>query len=151
MKNNLKKLFAAAVVAAGLLTAVDGNSQDRKLPDGTIIYGDGTRRLPNGTVIYKGGNTGTVGTNYPARTGRNVITLPDGTVVYPDGSRRYPNDDRRDDDRRRTKRGKARNNGGWLPPGQAKKIYGGSAKDYAHGQQKKWKGKGHGKWKGHKD
>lgn len=150
MKNNTVKLFTAVFVAVGLLTAVDGNSQDRRLPDGTIIYGDGTRRLPNGTVIYKGGNNGTVGTNYPASTGGQVITLPDGTVVYPDGSRRYPNDDRRDDDRR-FKRGKGRNNGGWLPPGQAKKIYGGSAKDYAPGQQKKWKGKGHGKGKHHND
>ncbi|MES2848766.1 MAG: hypothetical protein V4685_06895 [Bacteroidota bacterium] len=37
-----------------------------------------------------------------------------------------------------------------LPPGQAKKIYGGSAKDYAPGQVKKRKGwywsKKHNKW-----
>jgi len=144
MKNNSKKVFSAFVVAVGLLIAVDANSQDRRLPDGTVVYSDGTRRLPNGTVIYKGGNNGTVGTNYPASTAGQVITLPDGTVVYPDGSRRYPNNDRRNH-----RRDNNNNNRQWLPPGQAKKIYGGSAKDYAPGQQKKWKGEGHGKGKHH--
>ncbi|PKF75918.1 quinol oxidase subunit 4 [Chryseobacterium sp. PMSZPI] len=33
-----------------------------------------------------------------------------------------------------------RGNGNRLPPGQAKKIYGGSAKDYAPGQVKKRNG-----------
>ena len=151
MKNitSSKKWISACLIAGSLFLAIDGNSQERKLPDGTIIYSDGTRRLPNGTVIYKGGNNGTVGTNYPASTGGQVITLPDGTVVYPDGSRRYPNDDRTND-RRIKGKNKGRNTGAWLPPGQAKKIYGGSAKDYAPGQQKKGKGNGYGKGKSHK-
>ena len=131
--------FSACMIAGGVLLSIEGKSQDRRLPDGTIIYGDGTRKLPNGTIIYKDGNNTNKGNNGGA------ITLPDGSVVFPDGSRRYPNDDRRTT--RRTKAGK---NSGWLPPGQAKKIYGGSAKDYAPGQQKKWNGNGHGKGKGHK-
>lgn len=133
----LKKGMFAVLTAGALLLAIEGNSQVRKLPDGSIVYSDGTRRLPNGTIIYKD-NNGNIGKN----TG-NVITLPDGTVIYPDGSRRYPNDDRRYEDRRNVRNGK------WLPPGQAKKIYGGSAKDYAPGQQKKWNGQKHGKGKHH--
>ncbi|MDN3657564.1 hypothetical protein QWZ08_18070 [Ferruginibacter paludis] len=43
------------------------------------------------------------------------------------------NDERRDDDRVYTRRSRRTN----LPPGQAKKIYGGSATDYAPGQVKK--------------
>ncbi len=144
--NNAKRWFATCVIALGLLLSVDGNSQARKLPDGTVVYSDGTRRLPNGTVIYKGGNNGN--NNYPTNNG-GAITLPDGTVVYPDGSRRYPNGTRRDGNRRIDDR---RNNGAWLPPGQAKKIYGGSGRDYAPGQQKKWKDHDdRGKGKGHKD
>src|SRR3954469_13259611 len=118
MKNNNSKIIIGACLIAGcLLSTVQGNSQTRKLPDGTIVYSDGTRRLPNGTVIYKDGTNGTYGNN----NGNNgtAISLPDGTVVYPDGSRRYPNDGRRKDDRMHR-----RNNGAWLPPGQAKKIYG---------------------------
>ncbi|MCW3108723.1 MAG: hypothetical protein JWQ09_3229 [Segetibacter sp.] len=143
MKNNNSKILISAYLIAGcLLLAVQGNSQTRKLPDGSIVYSDGTRRLPNGTVIYKGGNVGNNNNN------GGSITLPDGSVVYPDGSRRYPNGGKRNDGRMNR-----RNNGEWLPPGQAKKIYGGSAKDYAPGQQKKWKEHGHGKGKGkgHKD
>lgn len=143
MKKNYSKLLVSALMIAGCLLAAKGNSQDRKLPDGTIVYSDGTRRLPNETIIYK---DGTNGNNNDNRNNSGTVTLPDGTVIYPDGSRRYPNDDRRNGVRKNR-----RNNGQWLPPGQAKKIYGGSAKDYAPGQQKKWKGNGHGKGKGHKD
>jgi hypothetical protein len=132
MKNTPSKiLLSAGLIAGCLLTTFAGNTQERKLPDGSIIYGDGTRRLPNGTIVYKDGNRTTNG---------GVITLPDGSVAYPDGTRRYP---------RTEKRRSSRTNGEWLPPGQAKKIYGGQAKDYAPGQQKKWKGKGQGKR--HKD
>jgi hypothetical protein len=149
MKTSKRTTLIAAVITAGaFLVSVNGMAQERKLPDGTIVYGDGTRKLPNGTVIYKGGTSGnpTVGNN-----GTSVV-LPDGSVVYPDGRRTYPNN------RGNNRRG----NGKWLPPGQAKKIYGGSARDYAPGQQKKWKehehehehehGKGHGKHgEGHDD
>ena len=141
MKNNkIKVLTAACLTIGSFLMSTDAKSQDRKLPDGSIVYGDGSRRLPNGTVIYKGGNNGNT---YPSTAG-GTITLPDGTTVYPDGTRRYPNNDRRNDPRYKENRR-------WLPPGQAKKIYGGSAKDYAPGQQKKWKGEKHGKGHGHKD
>ena len=133
-------LLSAFLVAGSLFMSVEGKSQDKRLPDGTIVYGDGTRRLPNGTVIYKGGNNPIGRSN-----GENVI-LPDGSVVYSDGSRRNPND-------RRNGRINRQN----LPPGQAKKMYGGNAKDYAKGQQKQWKkdhdddDHGKGKGKGHKD
>jgi hypothetical protein len=124
-----KIALLTCIIAASLLSSVNSFAQERKLPDGTIVYPDGTRKLPNGTVIYKGGTIGEKG---------RTVSLPDGSVVLPDGTRRYPND-------RRTARG---SNGKWLPPGQAKKIYGGSARDYAPGQQKgkhehKGKGKGH--------
>ena len=67
-------------------------------------------------------------------TGNN--SLP--TVIYGD-NRRGDDDDRRDDDRVFTRRRRAH-----LPPGQAKKIYGGSATDYAPGQMKKREyGNGH--------
>ena len=146
MKNIHSRIFASfGLMTAFLLLSFTGNSQDRKLPDGTIVYSDGTKRLPNGTIIYKDGNTGNNGNNDNFPSNNGGVRLPDGSIVYPDGSRRYP--DRADrSDRFKNKR----NNGQWLPPGQAKKIYGGSAKDYAPGQQKKWKGNGHGKGK-HKD
>jgi hypothetical protein len=127
----LKGCTLLLVLTTALLISLTGYSQERKLPDGSIVYSDGTRRLPNGTVIYKDGSVANNG------TGGSVINLPNGTVLYPDGQARYP------DNGRQNHRRKA----GWLPPGQAKKIYGGSAKDYAPGQQTKWKGKGKGRKK----
>lgn len=113
----IKFLLAVCMVAiSGIFS--NASAQERKLPDGTIIYSDGTKRLPNGTIIYKDG------TKVENRN-TNVI-LPDGTVIYPERSRRIPR--RVDNDNRRN-----------LPPGQAKKVYGGRAKDYAPGQQKKLK------------
>lgn len=159
-KLKLKKIISAGIILSTLLITVESFSQERKLPDGSIVYPDGTKRLPNGTVIYKGGNNGTK--SYPGNNNGGAVRLPDGTIVYPDGSRTHPNsgdrrrEDRNDDDRRGNrhdredddndhdnKRSK-HNNGRWLPPGQAKKIYGGEARDYAPGQQKKWKERGHG-------
>ncbi len=138
MKNRFSALIPAAIIATSLLS-FEGNAQTRKLPDGTIIYSDGTRKLPNGTVIYKDGKGGNNG---------STVSLPDGSVVLPDGSRQYPTT------RRRTQS----HTGKRLPPGQAKKVYGGSARDYAPGQQKKWKKnkewkaeKHHGKGKHHDD
>ncbi len=124
-------LIPAGIVAVSLLLSVNGFSQNRKLPDGTIVYSDGTKKLPNGTVIYKDGTAKEKGT---------TVKLPDGRVVLPDGSGSYPND----------RRHSSRKNGKLLPPGQAKKVYGGSATDYAPGQQKKWK-KNHKDWKKDKD
>ena len=68
------------------------------------------------------------GPKKPKQTTGNT-SLP--TVIYGD-NRRGDDDDRRDDDRVFTRRRRAH-----LPPGQAKKIYGGSATDYAPGQMKK--------------
>ena len=111
----IKLLLAVGIVAVSGIFS-DASAQDRKLPDGTIIYSDGTRRLPNGTIIYKDGTK-------VENSNTNVI-LPDGTVVYPERTRKH------------SKRGRTENRQN-LPPGQAKKVYGGSAKDYAPGQQKK--------------
>ncbi|MEO6327395.1 MAG: hypothetical protein ABIO55_00605 [Ginsengibacter sp.] len=119
----LKILIPAGFLAASLLLSVDGFSQTKRLPDGTVVYNDGSRKLPNGTVIYKNGTVK-----------KRVATakLPDGKVLLPDGSVRYPEH----------KSYKHRNNSRFIPPGQAKKMYGGRAADYAPGHQKKWK-KGH--------
>jgi hypothetical protein len=116
----LKQTIGAVLSIGFLLFCFKGYSQERKLPDGSIVYSDGTRRLPNGTIIYKGGNVA----GYPT-----IINVPGSTPIYPHPPER-----------------KHVNRAGWLPPGQAKKIYGGTARQYAPGQQKKW----HGKGKGHK-
>lgn len=128
MKCQFKMAITAFMVIGALSLSVTGFSQAKKLPDGTVVNSDGTKKLPNGTVIDKDG----------ASAGkRKTITLPDGRVVSRDRAERYPNE-------RRLGR---RNNGKWLPPGQAKKIYGGRAKDYAPGQQKKLK-KNRKEWRG---
>jgi hypothetical protein len=116
----LKRKIGTVLTIGFLFLGSKGYSQERKLPDGSIVYSDGTRRLPNGTIIYKGGNVA----GYPP-----IINGPGDAPVYPNPHAR-----------------KHINRAVWLPPGQAKKIYGGSAKQYAPGQQKKW----HGKGKGHK-
>ena len=121
----------------------------KRLPDGTIIYSDGTVRLPNGQVRYPNTTNGTTyPSNYPdygvGRYPRRATTqsdgsiiYPDGRIVYPDGTVRYP--DGRVYSRTRTSR--------WMPPGQAKKLYGSkSARDYAPGHNKGNNGKGN---KGH--
>lgn len=64
---------------------------------------------------------------------------PDGTIVYPDGTVRYPNgrierNDSYPDFDRRDERHQCCNGCG-LPPGQAKKRYGGHARDYAKGRK----------------
>jgi hypothetical protein len=72
---------------------------------GPVTERDGTTRYPDGTVVY-----------------------PDGTIRYPDGrverNNRYPDYDRRNNNHQCC-------NGCGMPPGQAKKRYGGHAKDYA--------------------
>jgi hypothetical protein len=74
---------------------------------GPVTERDGTTRYPDGSVRY-----------------------PDGTVTYPDGTTRYPNG--------RTERNNRTYEGNHdccntcnMPPGQAKKKYGGHARDYA--------------------
>src|SRR5215210_38243 len=147
--NKYKVLILTSIIAASLLLSFEGFSQNTKLPDGTIVYPDGTRKLPDGTIIYKDGTGRKNGSTLP--DGR--VVLPDGRVVFPDGSRRYPKDrrhDRHDDDKvyfpdgsRRypnNKRDDRRYAARRLPPGLANKIYGGEARDYAPGQQKKRNG-----------
>ncbi len=54
MKTSKYKIaLLSSIIATALLLTVNGFSQERKLPDGTIVYPDGTRKLPNGTVIYR--------------------------------------------------------------------------------------------------
>lgn len=102
------------------ITAANINAQTKKLPDGSVVYSDGARKLPNGTVVNKDGTV----------RKRTTVRYPDGTKARRGERRHY---------QRRSRKG----NGRWLPPGQAKKVYGGSATDYAPGQQKKWHKKGH--------
>jgi hypothetical protein len=124
MKKTINKILLPALFLATLcLGAVEGKSQERKLPDGSIVYPDGSRRLPNGTVVTKGGTVIT--------RGNKDVRLPGGDVIWRE-ERRDRND--RVERRRETRRGDRK----WMPPGQAKKVYGGSARDYAPGQQKKW-------------
>lgn len=117
-KSTCKTLTFVCLFATSLLLCVSGFSQAKKLPDGTIVYNDGTKKLPNGTVVYKDGT---------AVAKSKTITLPDGRVILRDGSERNSDNARQGQ----------RKNGKWLPPGQAKKIYGSSARDYVPGQQKK--------------
>ncbi len=87
-----------------------GNNNDRP-----VILRDGSKQWPDGTVQYPDG----------------TIRYPDGTVRYPDGTVSYPRN-------QRTQQG---NNHDYdhntcnMPPGQAKKKYGGNAKDYAKGKK----------------
>jgi hypothetical protein len=67
-----------------------------------------------------------------SRPATNNTSLPN--VIRGDNRR---GDDRRDDDRRDNDRVYRSGRRTHLPPGQAKKIYGGSARDYAPGQVKK--------------
>ena len=86
---------------------------------GPTVDRDGTTRYPDGTVVY-----------------------PDGTVRYPNGrierNNRYPDYDRRNNNHQCC-------NGCGMPPGQAKKKYGGHARDYAK-NKKNCKHRGNRDW-----
>ncbi len=141
-KNLFKWLVAGLVFTISATTTTESYSQTRtrKLPDGTILYPDGTYKLPNGeirkkssrhttrlpdgTVIYRDGRVRESKDITKTRRTNRARRLPDGTIIYPDGTVHHPGDDNR--------------NGKGLPPGQAKKKYGSkSAKAYAPGQRKK--------------
>ena len=107
-----KIMITGCFVAALFLVSLNTIAQTHKLPDGSIVYSDGTRKLPNGTVIYKSGS-------HIDNRGANVV-LPNSNIRYPNGNGSFANGRR-------------------IPPGQAKKMYGGSARNYAPGQQKNWK------------
>ncbi len=142
MKNIKSLKFFIAIFAVVLLTFAQSSNaqvQTKRLPDGSVVYSDGTIRLPNGHVRYPNNNNGnTYPSNYPdygigryprtsTRQSDGSIIYPDGRIVYPDGTVRYPD-------------GRVyspSNNSRWIPPGQAKKMYGAhDARDYAPGHNK---------------
>ncbi len=95
MKNKTIKWLAVLVISIAAFSQ-NGFAQTevKRLPDGTIIYSDGSIRRPNGEMKYPKNN----GTNYPTvryprgtRQQDGSVIYPDGSVKYPDGSVRYPN------------------------------------------------------------
>ena len=82
-----------------------------------VVRQDGSRQWPDGTIQYPDGTT----------------RYPDGAVRYPDGRMSYPRNQRNGDYGYNNNNNCNHRN---LPPGQAKKIYGGHAKDYAKGRGK---------------
>ena len=119
-KNLLKWIIAGVlIIISSTLTKSYSQTQGRTrhLPDGTIVYSDGTIKRTDGTLKYPDGR----------------VEQIDGSIKYPDGTIHYPGNNNKKKQ--------------LLPPGQAKKIYGEkSAKPFAPGQQKdkfdKEKGKG---------
>jgi hypothetical protein len=105
MKFKPFQLIACVIIS--IISLAPAAFSQTKLPDGSVVYKDGSRRLPDGTLQYPKG----------VNRNRAVYTHKDRT--------RYT-----------TYR---RNH---LPPGQAKKIYGGEARDYAPGHNK-----GNANWK----
>lgn len=79
-----------------------------------VVRQDGSRQWPDGTVQYPNGTT----------------RYPDGATRNPDGSMRYPRTQRNDN--RGYNNDECVHN---MPPGQAKKKYGGHARDYAKGKK----------------
>ena len=124
MKLTYPRLLIGCFLISIIAIAPKAFSQTRQV-DGSIIYKDGSRRLPNGTIVYPDG------TNSNNKDKRWVDGIFHPTKKNPVYTSRYPG---------------SNNNGRRLPPGQAKKIYGGEAKDYAHGHNK-----GKGKWNKHED
>ena len=117
--NKLTTILLGGVLLCSLLLSQKSYSQT-KYPDGTIIYKDGSRQLPNGKVVYPDGS----------RRNNNGINRTIDGILHPNSNRTVYNN-----------RNSNRNNGQGMSPGQAKKVYGGEAKDYAPGHNK-----GGGKW-----
>jgi hypothetical protein len=160
-KSSLKWLIAGLIITISTFTqAAFAQVETKRLPDGTIVYSDGsikrpngemrypkakngTTRLPDGTVIYPDGRT------YPRTTTRGT-RQPDGSIIYPDGRVRYPDGTvRYPDGTVRYPNSGNNNRTGWIPPGQAKKMYGAkSARDFAPGHNKGNNGHGNGHGKG---
>lgn len=125
--NNLFKILlgtglAVTLTSCGATQDVYGNNPNNYPNNGTNngkvyrandgqIYGRGDVYRDRNGNVYQNGRVIRTGDIYgqPGILGRNG----DQTVYYPNQNRRN------------------------LPPGQAKKIYGGNAKDYAKGQQNK--------------
>jgi hypothetical protein len=116
--------FSIALFSFVLLASVTPGYAQRRLPDPPVIHPGGPRNLPNRPIDFP---------KRPNRDTRGVNRTID-RILHP--NRNYPvNTHRRRYDNRRN-----------LPPGQAKKIYGGSAKDYAPGHNK-----GNGNWNRRRD
>ncbi len=152
MKNRIPKWMIAGLVIIFLTTTTNIYAQaGKRIFDGTIVYPDGSKRLPNGTIKYPANQNGNVTypnnypsnypsnyPNYPSRGTRQTdgsIIYPSGKIVYADGTIRYP------DGRLKYPNGRivypnSGNNNRWIPPGQAKKIYGRNARDYAPGHNR---------------
>src|SRR5665647_1314120 len=92
-KTNNKFLLFASVIVAVLFTSFSASAQTR-LPDGTVVYPDGTTQRPNGTVKYptntNTNNGGILGGIFGSNKNKTK-TLSDGSILYPDGTRQYPN------------------------------------------------------------
>lgn len=122
---NLFKIIAAAGLAftlasCGAANDVYGNNYPNNYPNG------GVYRTPDGTVyrqgdVYRDRNGNVYQNGRVVRTG-DVYGRPGVLTRNGDNTRYYPRNNQK------------------LPPGQAKKIYGGNAKDYAPGQVKKRNG-----------
>jgi hypothetical protein len=146
MKTIFKRLTIVSImIAIALLSSLFGFSQKR-LPDGTIVYPDGRKQLPNGTVLNPNGTIqkrSPVSVLFPNRTTVPTQKRSPVSVLFP---KRTPVPSPNPTIPRRET-----HPAGWIPPGQAKKIYGTkSARPFAPGQQKKWNhgnGNGKGNWK----
>lgn len=126
MKNLLKIVAVAGLAftlaSCGAVNDVYGNNPNSYPPNSGTVY-----RTPDGTVyrqgdVYRDGNGNVYQNGRVIRSGDvygqpGILGRNGGNTVY----------DQNGNQRR-------------LPPGQAKKIYGGSAKDYAPGQVKKRNG-----------
>ena len=129
---NLFKIIAAAGLAftlasCGTANDVYGNNYPNDYPNG------GVYRTPDGTVyrqgdVYRDRNGNVYQNGRVVRTG-DVYGRPGVLTRNGDNTRYYPRNNQK------------------LPPGQAKKIYGGNAKDYAPGQVKKRNGN----WNNHRN
>ncbi len=134
-KTSFKWLIAFLVITiASIAQSTYAQVIVKTLPDGTVVYSDGTIQRPNGDVRNTRNTRNTRGTRLPDGSIRypdGTIRYPDGTVRNPDGTIRNPNPRNRDGQR--------------IPPGQAKKRDGAhDARDYAPGHNKmKNKNKGH--------
>lgn len=114
---NLFKIFlgaglAVTMISCGAVNDAYGNNNSNQYPTNN----GKVYRSPDGTVYRQG----------DVYSDRNGSVYQNGRVIRTQTSGVYG----RNDNARR------------LPPGQAKKVYGGSAKDYAPGQMKKRKDHG---------
>ena len=145
MKNKKNLQWFAGGLAITLISlSLDSNAQiiRKRLPDGTIIYSDGSVKKPNGEIKYPDGTVKYPNGSYPGSTTKrypgNGTQQADGSIIYPDGRVRYPDGTVRYPDGRvkqpdgsvrypdgTVKYPNDRNNRNeqWIPPGQAKKLY----------------------------